>query len=274
MSTKELVNVFVLMNNDIMNYFFNAVLSFTLQQNSLINEIEKDKQNESKKEEEQYICSICQKHYHSFEELQCPLCHMKFCSVECQSKCENHSIISVPQEEPSEKDFIPHKFTLTRLDIPFITKQFIKYIDTFFDFTDVLVTISEEANENILNCLIFNVERFLNVVDQTKTGNTHLKYVKDLTNNVQKLLVHYVKRVFKLQPIVFIRAVHKLVLIQSNTIIHFTFDLLSEISDELLLEMAKLSMPSLYKLILHDDVDVRKSLFNLLMRIETLSHSQ
>jgi accessory secretory protein Asp1 len=171
-------------------------------------------------------------------------------------------------------ELLKHELKNKKLILSYYGERFdIKHSTDDLSLIDDANYIIADSIDN-LNRLKQRVKQEINNITDITPFDTRVDFGISQQLNVQKILVHYVKRVFKIHPVVFVKAVPKLVLIQSNTIIHFTFDLINELDDKLLLQMADLSITSLYKLILHDDTDVRKSLFNCLMKIESISREK
>ncbi|EMD44498.1 guanyl-nucleotide exchange factor, putative [Entamoeba histolytica HM-3:IMSS] len=266
----QYLKIYEMMNNDIINYFFDAVQSFTLQQGSVIDEIEKKEKELDNNQTEEIICSCCKKPVQQFELVECPFCSLKFCSLECKEKMNNQHQHKIIMKTNIEDQFIGHKFELTRLDIPFIATTFKKYIDTLYEFAPKIILLSQKEDEELLKCFLFNIERLLNMVIQIKTDSPYLKYINDVTIAVQTILIFYAQEIFKIYPSVIVHLLDKFLHLPSNFILHVVFDLLNTCSDDLLMEIYTTHLSSLYKLILSEEQDIRKSLYNLLMRIKLL----
>ncbi|EDR24347.1 guanyl-nucleotide exchange factor, putative [Entamoeba dispar SAW760] len=264
------LKIYEMMNNDIINYFFDAVQSFTLQQGSVISELENKEKELDQNQTEELICSYCKKPIQQFELVECPFCSLQFCSLECKEKMNNQHQHKIIMKTNIEDQFIGHKFELTRLDIPFIATTFKKYIDTLYEFAPKIILLSQKEDEEILKCFLFNIERLLNMIIQTKADSPFLKYINEVTIAVQTILIFYAQEIFKIYPIVIVHLLDKFLQLPSNFILHVVFDLLNTCSDDLLMEIYTTHLSSLYKLILSEEQDIRKSLYNLLMRIQIL----
>ncbi|ELP93156.1 guanyl-nucleotide exchange factor, putative [Entamoeba invadens IP1] len=267
----EQMQVFELMNIDVLNYFFDATLSFTIQQEHLLKEIEKSEQtNISVDQKQNSCCSNCHKELKIFETIECPLCNLQFCSLKCKKAMEEtHKHVALLKDKISDR-FVTHDFEMKRIDVPFVTTTFQKYISTIEDFIPQLVSISTQQSETILSSLIFNTERFLNVLVQTKPTHPYYDQLVKVTTRLELFLMKFTDAVFKKDQDTFIKFLDKLVAMPSLNILNSVFRLLNICDDEHLKKVKEWCIIPLYKLVMHDDHEIRKSLSSLLIKLHEM----
>ena len=158
---------------------------------------------------------------------------------------------------------------MKKIDIPLLCEKYISYIDVVIQYIEKILEISNIQNETILEFLLFNVDRLYSTIKQTKT-NIYLNNIIDVKNATQKLVLHLTKIVFNLNPTLILKLLPKYLQIQSDSIVIYIFALFEACDNEsVLIELSNTHLQLLYKFILNENADIRKSLYNLLIKIDS-----
>ncbi|KAL7715689.1 guanyl-nucleotide exchange factor [Entamoeba marina] len=254
-------------NNNVMQYLFDAILSFNLQNSGLETELNTNQYKSTTPE----TCEKCGKSLRPFLTIKCDLCEKGYCSLECLNQTHTGFKHQTPQIKSYEEQFVPVEFIFSSVDVTVITSVTLEYFNIFTEILPKLIQLPFNENQVFILQFITQMERYLNVLQQTNQTAQYYPSINSIVNEVQIFLISYSKQLYNAYPNQFITLLPQLFKISSTPLLLHLLDLLNVFDDTLLIQASDTCYLSLLQLIPHPDLRIRQELTNLLIKIHKLN---
>ncbi|KAL7715134.1 guanyl-nucleotide exchange factor [Entamoeba marina] len=254
-------------NNNVMQYLFDAILSFNLQNSGLETELNTNQYKSTTPE----TCEKCGKSLRPFLTIKCDLCEKGYCSLECLNQTHTGFKHQTHQIKSYEEQFVPVEFIFSSVDVTVITSVTLEYFNIFTEILPKLIQLPFNENQVFILQFITQMERYLNVLQQTNQTAQYYPSINSIVNEVQIFLISYSKQLYNAYPNQFITLLPQFFKISSTPLLLHLLDLLNIFDDTLLIQASDTCYLSLLQLIPHPDLRIRQELTNLLIKIHKLN---